>query len=504
MSSENVRELPPAIRFSKSAKPSTAPYLASGKRSLVPTKQTEVLSLSAYCINALYPRLHQISDLESCWTRRSYDSPRIVEMVVDLLPQIPARYLRPPFKSDSNEFEYYECQYMIHPQLWGLLNALIIPSTLPLVLRTISVAITDGLIPSLHHAPVLATPSLSLLTALSLESVESRLLVTDDSIIQLRNLACLTVLNLASTPITSRGILRLVLSITSSDNPDTCPWRLRVLDLRNTFVGDMILEPGKGRHGITSLPLLCAIDLRNTQVNDDVCKTAQEKWKEGSTVEPDRLLFYPNGTAEITKHLCQLLEERNATNSTPASQKQHALMFMDRVDYPMQQSYSVGEIGLTAPDPRRLAESSGVVVLTPTDHILGNIYEDHGISEGNLSLPRFQATSRSVDHISGRSNTAKSLAKSNRAAITPQLAHEMDDWDETLVLYRIAPVYDTSQLSSYIAKLTAKVSSDAPAPATSQKRKWNNNEAFAVKRFKGSPFVHLFGSKPSPTASRPI
>jgi hypothetical protein len=244
-----------------SFRPSIAPYLDIHKSSLEPSNQNNVLSLSAYCINALYPLLHQITDLESCWTRRSYDSPRIVETVVDLLPHIPAHYLRPPFKRASEEYEGHWYRYTIHPQLWGLLNALIIPSTLPPVLRALSVAISDPSLPSLHHANILSTPTLSLLTSLSLESTESRLLVTDDSILQLRTLACLMVLNLASTPITSKGILRLMLSITLSNNPNSCPWRLRVLDLRNTFVDDLILEPGKGKHGITSLPLLCAVGM---------------------------------------------------------------------------------------------------------------------------------------------------------------------------------------------------------------------------------------------------
>ncbi|CAG8753422.1 9367_t:CDS:2, partial [Acaulospora colombiana] len=126
-------------------------------------------------------------------------------------------------------------------------------------------------------------------------------------------------------------------------------------------------------------------------------------------------------------------------NNTPAGQKQHALMFMDRVDYPVQQAYSLGEREVTVRDPRRLAESSGVVVLTPTDHILGNVYENQDINEINSFPPRFKATSQSVGHVMRKSNPIKPFARFDPAAMTPQLAHDTDEWDESLVLYLLPP-----------------------------------------------------------------
>jgi hypothetical protein len=246
-----------------------------------------------------------------------------------------------------------------------------------------------------------------------------------------------------------------------------------------------------------------SLDLRNTEVSDDAWEAVQEKWKGDGKIAPNKLLFHPNGTGQIAINLCHLLEERSTANGASPIQMQHALMFTHRLEYPVQLSDSLRMTQPKHQDTRYLAENSSVVVLTPTTQILGNVHEDHGTNAEGSSHGRFQATNRYVEY-------DKELFKDEPVEPTSILVipshsdSDSDDWDETLVLYRIAPVYDASQLSRYIAKLTARMPRDASSSTGSQKRKWTNSDAFAVKRFKGSPLVHIFGSKPPFNASPPI
>lgn len=53
----------------------------------------------------------------------------------------------------------------IDPYLWGLVNSLIIPSTLPSEIRRLGLNITDPAVPALQYASVLNTKTLSLLTS---------------------------------------------------------------------------------------------------------------------------------------------------------------------------------------------------------------------------------------------------------------------------------------------------------------------------------------------------
>ena len=275
MDGDRDPRLPPPLSFTRSASSSKPAYQISDgvSQKVDGRRHPRVISLSAYCIRALsLVEIHNLPDLESFWTRRSYDSTSMKKAVIDLLPFIPRPLLGIPENkklqkeslpgSTLNATEDISVEpYIgtIHPQLWGLLNALIIPSTLPPILRYFSLSLVDEHVPSLQISPILSTPTLSLLTYVSFSSMESRSQITDDSLLQLRTLACLTVLGLAATPITSRGILRLLGSMRAMLPSKASPWRLRVLDLRRTFVDDDILFGNSSGPGLNALPMLCAI-----------------------------------------------------------------------------------------------------------------------------------------------------------------------------------------------------------------------------------------------------
>jgi hypothetical protein len=270
MLSSGTRELPPPIKISASVQPNDL----QGRLSLAGTpaylqghqenqkRPSCVKSLVAYCVQSLYPHVHRISELEGCWTPRVYGSMRTV--VVDLLPHIPKDLLLDiSDKAESSEAFDAEtveaARNTIQPQLWALLNALILPSTFPEVLRRMNLALSDPLIPSLQMTTILSTKTISLLTCLSLESTESRLKITDEAMVQLRTLSCLTILSLAATPVTSRALRLLMPRRLLTDSAAICPRRLRILDLRRTFVDDELLQSKEHGQDVTIFPLLCAI-----------------------------------------------------------------------------------------------------------------------------------------------------------------------------------------------------------------------------------------------------
>ena len=268
-------KLPPPLSFSRSGFSRNSSYLdgpTNVTKAVQSKRNSQVMSLCAYCIKVLsLEEVHNLPDLESCWTQRSYESATMKRAVAELLPFLPPPLLtgkkqhksrREPFryKPDAND-SVSVGSYIgkVHPQLWGLLNALIIPSTLPPILRHFSLPITDEHVPSLQASPILSTPTLSLLTHVSFSSTESRIQITDSSLIQLRNLSCLTVLDLAATPVTSSGVLRLIASMRALLPSKASPWRLRVLDLRRTFVDDEILLGDYRGLSLMAFPLLFAI-----------------------------------------------------------------------------------------------------------------------------------------------------------------------------------------------------------------------------------------------------
>jgi hypothetical protein len=270
MLSSAARELLPPIKISASVqrnglqeRPSlagTPAYLRKHQENQ--KRPVRVKSLAAYCIHSLYPSVHRISELEKCWTPRAYGDMRTV--VLDLLPHVPKDLLL-GISDEAESLGALDAEMVeaarntIQPQLWALLNALILPSTFPEVLRHMNLALSDPLLPSLQMTTILSTKTISLLTCLSLESTESRLKITDEAMVQLRTLSCLTILGLAATPITSRALRLLMPRRLLADPTAICPRRLRILDLRRTFVDDELLHSKESGQDVTIFPLLCAI-----------------------------------------------------------------------------------------------------------------------------------------------------------------------------------------------------------------------------------------------------
>lgn len=264
----NILELPPPLKiYVPTIKDNGARRLAARPtfeqlqaRARDRGKQIMVPSLLTLCVLRLSLHLHRISDLEQCWTRRSYQTQAMKILISELFPHLSLEEYDGAENEKSqisNEEIGSELRGKIDPYLWGLINALILPSTLPSAIRCLGLNIADPAIPALQYASVLNTKTISLLTCLSFDSQEIRLQISDDSLIQLRSLPCLTLLSLASTPITSRGIQRLIVSMKSKRDTNFGPWKLRVLDLYGTFVDDSIFDMSETNLGI--FPLLFAI-----------------------------------------------------------------------------------------------------------------------------------------------------------------------------------------------------------------------------------------------------
>ncbi|KAG8846220.1 hypothetical protein FRB91_001060, partial [Serendipita sp. 411] len=314
------------------------------------------------------------------------------EAIVDLFPHIPLQLLESdeqphgPITSESEKEKIPKEVYSAHPQVWGLIQAFIIPSTLPFVLRQLEIPLTDAIVPSLQHSSILSTDTLQLLTCVSLETPEERLRVTDDTLLQFRTLPCLTVLNLAGTPVTSRGIRRLIVSMRSMENTySNCPWKLRVLDLRRTFVDDTVLEE---TNSLSVLPLLCVLDVRDTKVTNQACSTFRTDW--GSFTPPPDNLFAPTKANLVMTNVLQ--EIRNSALIAGHTAIEHALLSLQ---LPSQTIAKPAEITPLADheraqkDQRLRLNTSGVVVVTPESVVLGNVVEIAGTAEEGPARSQF-------------------------------------------------------------------------------------------------------------------
>lgn len=588
MEGDRDPKLPPPISFTQSAFSSKPGYETSNSTTQKADgrRHPRVMSLSACCIKALsLIEIHNLPDLETCWTRRSYDSATMKKAVLDLLPFIPKPLLgiperkklekKAPKKSvacstldtseDTSTGHYIG---MIHPQLWGLLNALIIPSTLPPILRHLSLPLIDEHVPSLQTSRILCTPTLSLLTHVSFSSTESRSKITDDSLLQLRTLSCLTVLNLAGTPVKSSGILRLLASMRAMLPSKASPWRLRVLDLRRTFVDDEVLMGNKTGLSLKVFPLLCVIgeskfklcgmqtypriDLRDTSVTSMACKAFQRLWGTSSHVPPE--LFHPTPARCLMDCISGLINKGGSTQAIPTVD--HAILLLEEGP-PTQQkdtSLRMKQEGIRKNDQLLRTHTSGVIVLTATDMILGNVLEVAGGTEEGSAQASFKRNQASTEYLYNKRRSdgedsfdprpqrlerypeydqetpyyddyvcsddasqyqSEDFLGSDDASqqdIDDETSHDEDDFDSGeepsqdphemaedkrreeiqlgLMMYRDPP--DPGVLSQVAA----------PLPTQGVKRPRTNNETFSVKRFKGPVMSQIFGTKASSISSR--
>lgn len=494
---DNIRELPPPLKIPLSttgdgslrlAVPPTIEQLRArtrdkGSNNMVP-------SLLTLCVLRLGAHLHRISDLERCWTRRSYHSPVMKILVSDLFPHIPSEEFnvaKPEISASFGEAEVEdEFRGTIDPYLWGLVNSLIIPSTLPSEIRRLGLNITDPAVPALQYASVLNTKTLSLLTCLSFDSPEIRLRISDDSLIQLRSLPCLTLLNLASTPITSRGIQRLIVAMKARGDVTFGPWKLRVLDLHGTFVDDNLFD--ELNTNLSIFPLLFALDVRMTSV----CNIQEffESWFDGTTA-PQELLF-PTKLRDRMDYISKRIQESDA----PSSRNDHAMLFIDHHSSDFQkvsESVMNGEQKVRAAQKLRVS-SAEVCVLTGDTTLLGNVIEPADSVDNGAAKATFRPT-----HLEVPSDDFRQIAKRHKQDQTSgRSVVPISESEDKYILWRLPP--PTSALEAFIREIAAPsvAAREGLNPSGPRaKRPRVGEQTYSVKRLKRPTMESIFGHNPS-------
>ena len=214
-----------------------------------------VPSLMVLCVRRLVPFVHDLDKytLYDTWTPRRYETIR--EVVHDLLPSI--------LFDESVDREVVDAALSrVHPNTWLLLHLLVIPSSLPLALQRYRLPLSDAFLPSLQTHSAINSSNFELITALLLGDKDVRA-INDDNISTLQALHHLTILDTSGTMLTSRGVRRFASTVRRVDEEGFSgeaalrgPWRLRVWNLRRTYVDNDILTTDMG---LRKWPLLCAV-----------------------------------------------------------------------------------------------------------------------------------------------------------------------------------------------------------------------------------------------------
>lgn len=217
--------------------------------------QRPIPSLMVFCVRRLVPLVHELDQytLQDTWTPRRYET--IKEVVHDLLPST-------LFDESVDSQAIDAALSRIHPNRWLLLHLLVIPSSLPRALTRYRLPLSDTFLPSLQMHSATNSPNFNLITALLLGDNDVTM-VNDDNISTLQALHHLTILDTSGTRLTSRGIRRFASTLRrvgdggfSGEATLQGPWRLRVWNLRRTYVDDEILTSDLG---LQVWPLLCAV-----------------------------------------------------------------------------------------------------------------------------------------------------------------------------------------------------------------------------------------------------
>ena len=228
--------------------PRSEPGFDSRPRQSVP-------SLMVLCVRRLVPLVHDLdkSTLHDTWTPRRYETIR--EVVHDLLPSV--------LFDESVDSQVIDAALSrVHPNKWLLLHLLVIPSSLPRGLQRYRLPLSDAFLPSLQAHSAINSSNFELITALLLGDSDVRV-INDDNISTLQALHHLTILDTSGTMLTSRGIRRFASTLRRVDEEGFSgeaalrgPWRLRVWNLRRTYVDNEILTTDLG---LWKWPLLCAV-----------------------------------------------------------------------------------------------------------------------------------------------------------------------------------------------------------------------------------------------------
>jgi hypothetical protein len=216
--------------------------------------QQPVPSLMVVCVRRLVPLVHELdkSTLQDAWTPRRYESMK--EVVHDLLPSV--------LFDESIDGQVIDAALSrVHPNRWLLLHLLVIPSSLPRGLQRYRLPLSDTFLPSLQMHSAINSSNFDLITALLLGDSDVTV-VNDDNISTLQALHHLTILDTSGTRLTSRGIRRFASTLRHVDEEGFSgtalrgPWRLRVWNLRRTYVDNEILTTDLA---LLKWPLLCAV-----------------------------------------------------------------------------------------------------------------------------------------------------------------------------------------------------------------------------------------------------
>ena len=217
--------------------------------------QQSVPSLMVLCVRRLVPLVHELnkSTLQDTWTPRRYET--VKEVVHDLLPSI-------LFHESVDSRAVDTALSGVHPNRWLLLHLLVIPSSLPKALKRYRLPLSDAFLPSLQMHSAINSSSFDLITALLLSDNDVTV-VNDDNITSLQVLHHLTILDTSGTKLTSRGVIRFASTLRKVDDEGFSgevalrgPWRLRVWNLRRTYVDDEILISDLG---LRKWLLLCVV-----------------------------------------------------------------------------------------------------------------------------------------------------------------------------------------------------------------------------------------------------
>ncbi|KAG8913412.1 hypothetical protein FRC00_002460 [Tulasnella sp. 408] len=184
----------------------------------------------------------------------------------------------------------------VDPRLWLTLIRLFWADTLPPTFRKYPLPLADPYLPYIQYID--PTPDFSLIVVLDLRKKKE---LTDESIIWLRALHQLAVLEISNTAVSNAGVAKLAeaLRVDEEDGAARGPWRLRVLGLANTLVDTMV------ESSLRAFPLLSVVDLR-----DSKCKARPviHGWQQHDILQSDRHtdLFDPAPPDSRMRHLGEI------------------------------------------------------------------------------------------------------------------------------------------------------------------------------------------------------
>ncbi|KAG9033491.1 hypothetical protein FRB95_014770 [Tulasnella sp. JGI-2019a] len=199
---------------------------------------------------------------------------------------------------------------LVDPRLWITIIRSYWPETLPSSLLTYPMPLADGYLPYLQYID--PTPHFTLFVVLELKGVNE---LNDETIVRLKVLHHLAVLDASQTGVGSVGVRKLTDSLNVGEEGGVDddggrprgPWKLRALSLRGCKgVDDKVVL------SLRNFPLLSVVDLRQTKCQ---ARPTIHGW---SDIIPDAHfhtdLYYPAPASEWIPSLTELAKQRQHNN----------------------------------------------------------------------------------------------------------------------------------------------------------------------------------------------